>query len=101
MTESNEIDKSIRKIFSPVLREHGFCKVRTRNNWGYHGTNIWVVNICAVGNYFSQVTGWPPMSINVWLGIYDVNNKTNEKYINIDNDGLLIPKEYYCQKNFT
>ena len=99
MIGSNEINKSLRKIFSPVLRKNGFSKVRTRNNWGYHGTDIWVLNIRAVGNYFSQVTGWPPMSLTVWLGIFDTNDiGWREKNLKIDKDGLLLPQEYLCHK---
>ncbi|SMQ80698.1 hypothetical protein SAMN05444673_3988 [Bacillus sp. OV166] len=33
MIGSPEVNKVIRKILSPTLKENGFNKVNTRNNW--------------------------------------------------------------------
>ena len=95
MIGSPEVNKVIRKVISPVLRENGFSKVNTRNNWGYSGDSVKVFKIRSVGNYFSDVTGWPPMSVGVEIGIYykfipdDYPPKT-------DNKGNYLPQEYHC-----
>jgi len=70
MIGSPEINKIIRKILTLSLKENGFTKTNTRNNWGWHDHSIWVLNITGVGNNFSNVTGWTPMSVHVELGIY-------------------------------
>lgn len=95
MIGSPEINKLIRKIFSPVLRENGFSKVETRDNWGWHKNAIWVLKIRAVGRYFSQVTDWPSMSIVVDLGIF-YDFIPSEFTIKRDPDGKLLPEEPQC-----
>lgn len=70
MISSADVNKYLRKYLSPVLRENGFSVVQARKAWGWHGHCVWVFNVRAVGSYFSDVTGWPPMSVNVWLGVY-------------------------------
>ena len=71
-------------------------RVRTRNNWAWHDDVIWVFNIRAVGQYFSSVTGWPPMSVCVWLGAY-YTFFPDESQLKRDSDGRLLPKEWECQ----
>ena len=95
MIGSPEINKVIRKSLSPILKENGFNKVNTRNNWRWIDQCIWVLKIGAVGNYFSEVTGWPPMSIHVELGIYYVFIPSSEE-IKKGTNGELLPKEYQC-----
>ncbi len=104
MIGSPGINKVIRRIISPVLRENGFSKVNTRNNWGWHDHCIWVLDIRAVGKYFSDVSGWPPMSISIHLGIYyDFIPEVFSEQITIkqDDKGGLIPKEYECHSRAT
>ena len=95
MIGSPEINKVIRKSLSPILKENGFNKVNTRNNWRWIDQCIWVLKIGAVGNYFSEVTGWSPMSIHVELGIYYVFIPSIEE-IKKGTNGELLPKEYQC-----
>ncbi len=100
MIGSPDIDKHIRKIISPILRESGFYKVKTRNNWAYRDKCIWIFNIRAVGNYFSQVTGFPPMSLTAWLGVFYTFIPSQAK-IKTDKDGLLLPPEYCGHMRYT
>jgi len=93
MIGSPQIDKYIRKTISPILRNNGFSKVKTRNNWAYQEKCIWIFNIRSVGYYFSQVTGFPPMSLTAWLGIFYTFIPHPPK-IKVDKDGLLLPPEY-------
>jgi hypothetical protein len=63
------VNTSLRTHVVPVLREAGFEKVDARNVWAWRDHAVWVFNIRAVGPRFSEVTGWPPSSLTVWLGV--------------------------------
>lgn len=97
MIGSLEINKVIRKILTPTLKENGFTKVNTRHNWAFIDHCIWVLDIAAVGKYFSDVTGWPPMSIHVELGIYYDFLPPENSDIKTGSKGELLPKVHQCQ----
>ena len=97
MIGSPEINKLIRKILSPTLKENGFDRVNTRHNWGWKDHCIWVLDITAVGKYFSDVTGWSPMSVYVELGIYYDFVPPKYGEIKIGTKGELLPKPHQCQ----
>jgi Domain of unknown function (DUF4304) len=92
---SPEINKVIRRILSPTLRENGFTIVKTRTNWGYHGPCIWMLKLRAVGWEFSEVTGWPPMSIVVDTGIF-YEFIPFDRAMKKSDDSRLLPQEYDC-----
>ncbi len=96
MISSPEINKLLRKTLSPVLRENGFSIVQARKAWGWHSHCIWVLDIRAVGNYFSQVTGWPPMSVGVWTGIYYDFIPQEGPSVDVDTKGRPYPAEVAC-----
>jgi len=96
MVGSPEVNKIIRKIISPALRQYGFTKVKARNYWLYRENEIWYIVIKSVGSYFSQVTGFPSQSVSVSYGIY-FTNMPSLATPKIDKDGLAVPKEYECQ----
>jgi hypothetical protein len=97
MIGSPEINKVIRKILSPTLKENGFNKVNTRHNWAWIDHCIWVLDITAVGKYFSDVTGWSPMSIHVDLGIYYDFVPPKDGDIKVGTKGELLHKYHQCQ----
>lgn len=97
MIGSPEINKVIRKILSSTLKENGFDRVNTRHNWGWKDRCIWVLDITAVGKYFSDVTGWSPMSVYVELGIYYDFVPPKDGEIKIGTRGELLPKPHQCQ----
>ena len=70
MVGSSEVNKVIRRVISPVLRECGFTKVRTRHSWRYLEDRIWYFMIKSVGSYFSDVTGYPSQSLVAEYGVY-------------------------------
>jgi hypothetical protein len=69
-TTSSLLNKPLRAQVVPILREEGFQQVDARNAWSWRDDFIWVFNVRAVGSYFSGVTGWPPGSVGVWLGVF-------------------------------
>jgi hypothetical protein len=66
-----------------------------RNAWLWQAKAVWVFNIRAVGTYFSGVTGWPPGSVGVWLGVY-YPFFPREDHIKEDEDGRVLPAENMC-----
>ncbi|KQL50497.1 hypothetical protein AN964_22840 [Heyndrickxia shackletonii] len=97
MIGSPEINKVIRQILSPTLKENGFDKVNTRHNWGWHNHCTWVFDITAVGKNFSDITGWSPMSVYVDLGIFYDFVPPKDGEIKIGTKNELIPKPHQCQ----
>ena len=100
MIGSPEINKVIRRTLSPVLRESGFARTQTRNNWGWHGPCTWVLNICAVGHYFNLVTGWPSMSVGVCFAVmYDFIPPRFPDRIKTTPQGKLLPQYFQCEQS--
>lgn len=92
-----DVDKMLRKIIFPCLKENGFTEVKGRNAWGWHEDCIWVFNIRSIGKAHSIITNWPEDSISVYLGIY----YTYLPHIieaKKDKNGLLHPKECECNR---
>lgn len=99
MVGSPEINKAIRRQLSPVLKQCGFTRVRTRHNWGWHGPCTWVLDIRAVGNYFARVTGWPPLSVVVSLGVfYEFVPLGLPRTLELDPNGKPLPLDVDCQQ---
>jgi len=100
---SADINKVIRQRLTPILKANGFSKNQGRNYWGYHGDVTWVLIIRAVGGYFSDVTGWPSMSVGVHLGVWnDVipQDMRSARPIKIGPHGDVLPLEYQCPDMF-
>jgi hypothetical protein len=89
------LNKPLRQRVSPFLRDAGFQHVDARNAWSWREDCIWVFNIRAVGNYFAYVTGWPPGSVCVWLGVFYTfaPRRADTKQ---DDLGRLRPLEVNC-----
>ncbi len=94
---SSEINKVFRQVISPALLDAGFSKTTARRSWKWLEDCVWVLEIRAVGKYFSDVTGWPPMSVGVWTGIYHefIPSVTGRATKN-DDKGRLLPNEVEC-----
>lgn len=90
------LNKALSKRVSPVLRDAGFQQIDARNGWLWQDNSILVFNIRAVGAYFSGVTGWPPGSVGVWLGVFFMSSPP-QSVIKVDDQNRLRPKEYECQ----
>jgi hypothetical protein len=90
------MNKAIRGILSPVLKQNGFTKINTRNNWGWHDECIWVLNINTVGKGHSEVTSWTPMSLTVSMGIYYNIVPPLDDEIKVTANGKWLPFSYQC-----
>ena len=67
---SSSLNKYIRKHLSPFLIENGFEKITDRDYSKTVGIFDYIIEIKAVGKYFSNVTGWPPQSISSVGGVF-------------------------------
>jgi hypothetical protein len=89
------LNKPLRTVVVPILRDARFQQVDARNGWAWRNDLIWVFNIRAVGSYFSHVTGWPPGSVCTWLGVF-FTFAPCPRGIKIDDQGRLRPAEHLC-----
>ncbi len=97
MISSPEINKAIRRSLSPQLKQNGFTRVQTRRNWGWRGPCTWVLELRAVGAHFGAVTGWPPMSIGVWIGVfYDFVPRDVPVVFELSPEAKPLPREWDC-----
>jgi hypothetical protein len=86
------VNKSLRAQISPLLRQAGFQRVDARNGWFWQEDTVWIFQIRAVGNYFSQSTGWPPGSVCGWLGVYFTFIPRHPR-VKLDKLGRPLPEE--------
>ena len=92
-TTSAILNRSLRRVVCPILHDAGFDKVDARNAWRWRDQVICIFNIRAVGNYFSEVTGWPPGSICVWQAVF-YRFMPQAIAIAHDTNGRLRPAEH-------
>lgn len=89
------LNKPLRALVAPILRDAGFQHIDARNGWSWRDDLIWVFNARAVGGYFSDVTGWPPGSVCVWLGVF-FTFAPRPSGMKTDDQGRLRPAEHIC-----
>lgn len=99
MITSGDINKILRRVVVPTLRELGFTKFKGRVAWRYLDDSVWVFHTRAVGSYFSLVTGFPPASLTAELGIFYLDFP-NTPSVEADDDGLPIPKDVHCHTRY-
>jgi len=92
---TSTINKALRKHVSPLLRQIGFEKVDSRNGWAWKSETTMVVTIRAVGKQFGDVTGWPPSSVCVWLGV-NYSFMPCLSPLKLDLAGRALPAEHEC-----
>jgi hypothetical protein len=100
MIDSAEVNKAIRRVLSPTLRERGFTKVQTRNNWCHLDDRIWVFVIRSIGGY-RLPDDFPSQSLHCQIGIYFWDFPPNPEPAlrtmpKVDKDGLIVPREWDC-----
>lgn len=96
--DSKEVQKRIHQTLDPIMKAEGF-KRKGRTYYKQSGDIIFVLQINAVGAYFSSVTNWPSHSFSIWDGVW-VDGIT-PGYINRypksrDKDGAYIPEAHTC-----
>jgi hypothetical protein len=97
---SAPLNKPLRTLVVPILRDAGFQQVDARNGWSWRNDLIWVFNIRSVGSYFSGVTGWPPGSVCAWLGVF-FTFAPRPGGMKVDDRGRMRPAEHSCHMRIT
>ena len=86
---SSTFNKVIRTHLKPFLIESGFERVSDRYYVKTVGIFDYIIEIKSVGNYFSEVTGWPPQSIQSTGGVVcNVIKQANKKVYHFQKDNL-------------
>ena len=97
MIGSKEINKAIKEYIRPILRLDGYSVIQPRKAWKHFDNKVYHFLISAVGNYFSMVTGFPPMSVTASLNIYYINFPDGKTVQKFDKKGLPLPKRHgFC-----
>lgn len=88
---STLVAKELKQVLFPALKEHGFTKFKGRTAFQYLDRVVIGFTTNAVGSYFSQVTGYTPMSFDatIWTHYDDIPAMED---VPRDKDGALLPK---------
>ncbi|HZK81234.1 MAG TPA: DUF4304 domain-containing protein [Humisphaera sp.] len=70
MTSSKDVNKEIRRIVWPALKEAGFTEFTARSAWRRHAFAIDVLNFQSFNSYFASVDGCTTFSFGIELGVY-------------------------------
>ena len=93
---SATLNKALREVVVPILRDGGFEQVDARNAWSWRKDCILVLHIEAMGSYRADITGWPPGSVSVSLGVYYTFMPRRAAQIKLDKNKRLSPTEPDC-----
>ena len=100
MIGSKEVNRIIKSIIHPTLKENEYSAIQSRKAWRHFDNKVYHFLISSVGSYFSNVTGFPPMSISSSINIFYLNfpdGKVAEKY---DKKDRPLPKQTECHFRF-
>lgn len=99
MIEMKDVNKEIRAVINPFMKDHGFTIIKGKNFWVPGTDRVRMMEIRAVGAYFSEISGWPSMSLTAWLGMFYVQyaDSSYTKWCKHDEMGNLFPREWQCQ----
>ena len=89
-SESKIVSKHIRKILKPFLEKNNFVKVTDRNYIKTVGIFDFIIEIKSVGNYFTEVTGFPSQSTHITSGVFcNVIKKWHKKEYHYQFENLI------------
>src|SRR6185437_9420102 len=98
-TNTAAVDRMLRKHVSPVMTAAGFTARNARNACRWSRALIDVFNVRALGAQFREVTGWPPGSLVVSLGVYwSFVLRPDADGLKQDEQGRIEPAEYQCHR---
>jgi hypothetical protein len=92
--DSSNVNKEIKSVIRPWLKDVGFSQFTPRTAWRYSGEKINVVNFQSFNSYLANAVGCTTHSFCVRLGCsFDaIPQSTSLK----GKDGYLRPEEYEC-----
>ncbi len=92
---SKDVNRALREIVWPALREEGFSRRTARTAWRDRAEQVDVVNFQSFNAYLADGLDCTTFSFAVNLGVYprclhDIDSRVKEK------DGHLRPEEWQC-----
>ena len=92
--DSTEVNKRIKAVIWPLMRDSGFSQFTSRTAWRYGPQRIDVVNFQSFNSYLANSVGCTTYSFCVRLGS---SFEAIPKWERVKRkDGLLRPEEYEC-----
>ena len=91
---SKEVNKYIKKLIWPSLKQAGFSKFTARSAWRYSEETIDVLCFQSFSAYNADIMGVTPHSFAVKLGCFPTYIE-NQYPLNLSN-GKITPKEHEC-----
>jgi hypothetical protein len=92
--DSKDVNRELRRVVRPALREEGFTEFSDRNAWRYFDDWIWCVNFQSFSAYLAEGIGCTSFSFAVNLGLY-LRRPTSASATVLDR-----PKELDCTFRF-
>ena len=92
--DSKVVNKAIRDVLRPSLKENGFIKFTGRDSWRVKKDTIEVINFQSFNSYNAEILGVTSFSFGVNLGVYYKGINSIRFAFKISKD---YPKEYECQ----
>jgi hypothetical protein len=93
---SRVVNKAIKAIIKPLLKEYGFTKFTARNSWRLGEHQIDVLNFQSFNSYLADRIGSTTYSIAVNLGCYITVIPELPTWACRQENGYLLPQEYAC-----
>jgi hypothetical protein len=94
LVDSSVVNREIKSVIRPLLKDAGFTQFTARTGWRYAGQRIDVVNFQSFNSYLANAVGCTTYSFCVRLGCsFDAiprSARVKRK------DGFLRPEEYEC-----
>ena len=95
------LTKEIKSKVFPILKEYGFERFSGRKAWKHFDNKIYLFVISGVGSNFSEVTGYPSISITSNINIYYINFPDEKACKKLSKTGKLLPDETECHYRFS
>ena len=92
--DSSVVNKEIKAVIRPLLKDAGFTQFTVRTAWRYAGERIDVVNFQSFNSYLANSVGCTTFSFGVNLGC-SFNAIPRNKRAKLK-DGFFRPEEYEC-----
>ncbi len=91
---STAVNRRIRALVWPILRDHGFEAFTARSAWRQHDAGIGVVNFQSFNRYHADVIGCSTYSFAVNLGVFVAGVPSDHPLPT--RGGMPCPEEYAC-----
>ena len=92
---SRDVNRALRQLVWPSLRERGFTERTERYAWRYRPDCVAVVNVQSFNSYVAAEVGSTTFSFAVNLGIHPLCSTDFSGRVEVKN-GKLRPREYQC-----